>query len=97
MIKHIITIILILLLSGYVQAAPQYNDLGDLDFWPDLNWDGYINITDLALFTQAWLDINCPDTHGCLADIYPLCGDSRVDIQDYAYFSQQWLICTDPT
>lgn len=53
---------------------------------PDMNFDGKVNLYDLAKFVDNWLRINCQDCGH--ADFN---GDRRVDFEDFVIFAQNWL------
>jgi hypothetical protein len=53
----------------------------------DLNFDNRVNIQDLLLFLEQWLDVNCFG-FGC-AD---LDGVGGVDMKDFALLAQNWMM-----
>ncbi len=64
----------------------------------DLDRDGYIGLNDLQIIASQWLDQNCDLTAPCQgADVYPECGDGKVNLKDFASFGEVYGECYDPT
>ena len=55
------------------------------DYITDLSRDCVVDITDLALFSELWLDNALPDSPGNFDD------DNKIGLSDYNIFSQDWL------
>jgi hypothetical protein len=51
----------------------------------DLDGNCVLDILDLAIFAGEWTS-----TTGGIADIYPLEGDGKVNMQDFAVFIKEW-------
>jgi hypothetical protein len=67
--------------SGYQLAA-------------DLSEDCAVDLNDLVLFVQYWLDTDCGTSNGCQgAD---LGSDGSITMSDLAVFSAEWQECNDP-
>lgn len=60
----------------------------------DLSGDCSVDLEDLALFAQYWLNTDCGTSNNCQgADFEP---DGSVTMTDLAAFSLEWLDCNDP-
>ncbi len=56
----------------------------------DFDYDGEVNVLDLALFAQKWLSADYN------ADIWPAVRDGKVDMNDFAFFNQKfWMQSLD--
>ncbi|MHC4338217.1 MAG: hypothetical protein ACYSTG_09800 [Planctomycetota bacterium] len=44
---------------------PGYDDIGDLEFWADLNRDGYADFNDVANLAASWLEQDCGLLKAC--------------------------------
>jgi hypothetical protein len=53
----------------------------------DLYYDGFVDINDLLIMAQQWLDVPGEPS----ADIAPEVLDNFVDYQDFAVIYQNWL------
>lgn len=60
----------------------------------DINRDRYVNVEDLAVFSQAWLNTGCNPVTGC--NFTDLSGNGRIDLMDFSAIAREWLLCTDP-
>ena len=61
----------------------------------DLNFDCYVDLSDLCLFSQHWLESPCIAADACgHAD---LLDDGIVDLADFAVFAGNRFNCTAPT
>jgi YD repeat-containing protein len=75
---------------------PGYDDIGDLEFWADLNRDGYADFNDVANLAASWLEQDCGLLKACdRADVSPRCGNGAVDFYDFSRVAEQWRLCTD--
>ncbi|MGD0785390.1 MAG: S8 family serine peptidase [Sedimentisphaerales bacterium] len=54
----------------------------------DLNFDGAVNLEDLAIFMLYWLDNNCSYPYWCNGT--DLNEDGRVDFEDFALFAENY-------
>ncbi len=56
--------------------------------WPhiaDLNGDGFIDVLDIGVLGQHWLETG----PGIVADMY---SDDQVDLKDFAIFRLNWYV-----
>lgn len=60
----------------------------------DINLDRYVDVADLALFSQEWLHTGCTPMSGCNST--DLFGDGQIDLLDFSEVAREWLVCTDP-
>lgn len=60
----------------------------------DINLDRYVDILDLAILTQEWLNTGCSPMSGC--NHTDLFGSGQVDLRDFREISKHWLLCTEP-
>jgi hypothetical protein len=61
----------------------------------DLNYDCYVDLEDLDVIVEQWLNDDCAENNNCGgADFAPTDGD--VDFVDFSNFALQWLYCNDP-
>ncbi len=61
----------------------------------DLTGNCYVNLEDLDIIVEYWLDTNCGTSGNCGgADFTPTDGD--VDLEDYSDFAVDWLLCNNP-
>jgi len=61
----------------------------------DLTGDCYVNLEDLDIIVEYWLDTNCGASGNCQgADFAPVDGD--VDLEDFSDFAVDWMQCNDP-
>ena len=58
-------------------------NINDCDFVPD----GTIDMLDLGVLSQQWLD----NSHGLTADIAPYGGDGLVDFTDFSEVTKNWM------
>jgi len=60
----------------------------------DINLDRYVNVEDLAIFSQEWLNSGCGPIFGCnYTDVF---NSGRIDLLDFQILAMEWLTCTDP-
>jgi hypothetical protein len=70
-----------------VLNCTEARELHDLIFNPaDFNHDRSIGISDLHILASEWLQ-----TENLLSDIYPVCGDGIVDMNDFVEFASNWF------
>jgi len=61
----------------------------------DLTDDCYIDLWDLDIIVEYWLDTNCGTSGNCEgADFEPTDGD--VDLEDFSDFAVDWMLCNNP-
>ena len=82
---------------NYVEVRTEGPACGDANhLFPiaDLNFDCYVNLSDLSIFVDNWLNTPClaPDACGG-ADIV---NNNVVDFVDFTLLANQWLECTAP-
>jgi hypothetical protein len=58
------------------------------DLLGDLNFDGAVNLQDLALLMLYWLDNNCSSPYWCYGT--DINGDGKVDFEDFALFAENY-------
>ena len=64
----------------------------DLCGGADINDDGSVNLGDLHIMFQYWLDDDCTGSADCTkANLDNTDGDDAVNLLDLAYFAQYWL------
>lgn len=62
----------------------------------DLNGDCYVDLLDLGIMADYWLNTNCATSGNCQgADFAPI--DGTVDFYDFSDFAEQWMTCNNPT
>ncbi len=70
------------------------NNLSYLNLCADLDQDYNVNLTDLIIFAQYWLDEFCSDSMLCSqADCDR---NNRLDLHDLACFNRYWQMVTTP-
>jgi O-glycosyl hydrolase len=80
-------------LSGFADCAAVQAGNHKLD--SDLNGDCYVDLLDLKIMADYWLNTNCATSGNCQgADFAPM--DGVVDFFDFADFGPQWMQCNDP-
>ena len=80
-------------LMGYADCAAVQADNHKLD--SDLNGDCYVDLLDLKIMADYWLNTNCAASGNCHgADFVPT--DNTVDFLDFADFGPQWRQCNNP-
>ncbi len=90
--------------SGYsdeVSATPDiYQDCPEVQaggdgLVSDLTDDCYVDLDDLDIIVEYWLDDDCETSDDCQgADFVPVDGD--VDLEDFGDFAVDWLLCNNP-
>jgi len=61
----------------------------------DLTNDCYVNLEDLDIIVEYWLDTDCGTFGNCHgADFEPTDGD--VDFEDFSDFAVDWMLCNNP-
>ncbi|MCP4708154.1 MAG: hypothetical protein GY869_05990, partial [Planctomycetes bacterium] len=66
--------------------------LPDLCGGADMNNDGSVDLGDLSIMVQYWLDVGCTTPEGCgKANLDNADGKDTVNLLDFAYFAQYWL------
>jgi len=93
--------------TGYAQKNPDFRRLGDgslkitatLTPAPhpvDLNFDGWVNFEDFAMFSSQWLRQGCEDPNTDWCQKADLDHSGKVDVNDLGLFTQYWLLLPDP-
>jgi len=93
--------------SGYAQTDLAFRRLGggslkitaELRPAPhpvDLNFDGWVNLEDFALFSSQWLRQGCEDPNTDWCQQADLDHSGIVDINDLNLFTHYWLLLPDP-
>jgi glucuronoarabinoxylan endo-1,4-beta-xylanase len=86
--------------STEATATPDYQTCDDVQagedgLESDLDGNCYVDLKDLGVFAQYWLNTNCAAQENCEgADFVPT--DGVVNFFDLGTFVQQWLWCNDP-
>ncbi len=61
----------------------------------DLTGDCYVDLEDLDIVVEYWLDTDCGSSGNCQgADFAPTDGD--VDLEDFSDFAMDWMLCNNP-
>jgi hypothetical protein len=81
-------------------ALPSYDNCAAVqaygfNFASDLNGDCYVNMDDLKIVSNYWLNEDCAFNQNCMGADFPET-DGTVDFIDFSKFAQQWLNCNDP-
>ncbi len=80
-------------LMGYADCAAVQADNHQLD--SDLNGDCYVDLLDMEIMADYWLNTNCAALDNCEgADFVPT--DCTVDFLDFADLGPQWRQCNNP-
>ncbi|MFA5423480.1 MAG: glycoside hydrolase family 30 beta sandwich domain-containing protein, partial [Phycisphaerae bacterium] len=85
--------------SNEASATPVYQTCTDVQaaqagLVSDLTGDCYVDLDDLQIITNYWLEDNCAALGDCEgADFGP---DGDVDFEDYSDFAVDWLECDNP-
>jgi len=80
-------------LAGFADCAAVQADGYGLD--SDLNGDCYVNLLDLEIMADHWLNTNCAASGNCQgADFVPT--DNTVNFLDFADFGPEWRQCNNP-
>jgi hypothetical protein len=75
--------------AGFIE-----NNLSHFNLCADFDLDYNVNITDLIIFVQYWLDESCSDSMLCSqADCDR---NNRLDLEDLACFGGYWQMVTSP-
>jgi len=90
--------------SGYSNEASATPDiyqkcaqvqLGGDSLVSDLTGDCYVDLQDLDIIVEYWLDDDCGTSDDCQgADFEPADGD--VDLEDFGDFAVDWMLCNNP-
>jgi hypothetical protein len=54
----------------------------------DLNWNGIIDYSDIAIFAQGWLSAKGEESWYAMCDLFI---DEQIDFQDWAELARNWL------
>jgi glucuronoarabinoxylan endo-1,4-beta-xylanase len=80
-------------LAGIINCADV--QAGNYKLDSDLNGDCYVDLLDLEIMANYWLNTNCAISGNCQgADFAPT--DGVVDFFDFADFGPQWRQCNNP-
>jgi len=64
------------------------------DMAGDITGDCYVNLLDIEMLAQNWLNIDCVESADCIdADIE---FDGRLDLFDFTSLASDWLNCNNP-
>jgi len=89
--------------SGYSNqdlATPDYQNCAQVQaggdgLVSDLTGDCYVDLHDLDIVANYWLDTDCGSSGNCQgADFAPTDGD--VDLEDFSDFAVDWMLCNNP-